>query len=152
MARFHLLTPIAIVLGPMVGIPVALAMAAGFGILALGWLAPPLANLLGWVCDVNLSFVEHSVVLARDWRGGHAWVAGPSGWWLAGFYALLALFVLAPSFAPPRRWCIALLAAWTTVGFAGSWLASPNTEELACTFLSVGHGTAVVLELPGGQT
>ena len=44
MARFHLISPVAVVLGPVLGIPVALAMASGFGIFAVGWLLPPLAG------------------------------------------------------------------------------------------------------------
>ena len=36
------------------GIPVAIAMSAGFGIFACGWIAPPLASVLGWICDKNL--------------------------------------------------------------------------------------------------
>ncbi len=152
MARFHLVSPVAVLLGPILGLPVALAMASGFGIFAFGWLAPAVANGLGWLCDANLAFMESAVNLSRDWRGNHFWVSGPADWWLLVFYGALAVGVFARRFAPPRRWCFALLAGWITVGLALPVFSPREGNQLRCTILSVGHGSAVVVELPGGKT
>lgn len=152
MARFHLVSPVAVFLGPILGLPVALAMASGFGIFALGWLMPLAADWLGRICDANLSFMETAVNLARDWRGNHIWVSGPADWWLAGFYGALAVGVFARRYLPPPRWCFAMLAAWIAVGMALPLFASRDADRLQCTILSVGHGAAVVIELPGGKT
>jgi competence protein ComEC len=152
MARFHLLSPVAVLLGPVLGIPVALAMSAGFGIFAVGWIAPVLAHPLGAVCDANLWFMETCVDATRGWPGSHFWVSGPGDWWLAGFYGALACWVLAPRWAPPRRWRVALVAGWSALALAISLFEARDPKTLQCTFLSVGHGAAVVLELPGGQT
>ena len=46
MARFHLLSPAAIVLGPLVALPVTLAMAAGFAVLGLGAIAADVGRRL----------------------------------------------------------------------------------------------------------
>ena len=51
---------------------------------------------------------------------------------------------------PGLRWCFGLLAAWTALGLAVSYI--PRSSRLRCTFLSVGHGSAAVLELPSGKT
>jgi competence protein ComEC len=75
MARFHLVSPIAVVLGPVLEIPVTFAMAAGFGVFALGWMTPALASLLGWLCDRNLLFMETCVKITRQWPGNHTWVS-----------------------------------------------------------------------------
>ena len=91
MTRLHLVSPAAVVLGPLLAVPVALAMAAGFGIFALGWLLPPLAVVLGWICDVNLGLMQSAVEFARGWPAGHFWVPGPGDWWLAGFYGALLI-------------------------------------------------------------
>lgn len=152
MARFHLVSPVAIVLGPLLAIPVGVAMASGFGIFALGWLAPPLADALGWVCDGSLYAMEGTVAGARNWPGSYFWVAGPANWWLSGLYLMLGLWLLAPGWRPPTRWCVAMLAGWVAVGFSLALLRPRDTDNLNCTFLSVGHGAAVVVELPGGQT
>ena len=58
---------------------------------------------------------------------------------------------------PPRRWCVGLLAVWIITGFAfaeRSPLAETtgDNSRLDCSFLAMGHGCAIVLELPSGQT
>lgn len=152
MARFHLVSPVAIVLGPLLTIPVALAMASGLGILVFGWLLSPLAALLARVCDWNLWAMEWSVDTARRIPGNHFWASGPADWWLAGFYAAALVLVLAPRWRPPVRWCGALVTTWVAVGLCVSLVSRRDNDQLRCAVLSVGHGTAVVVELPGGQT
>ncbi|MGD9721551.1 MAG: ComEC/Rec2 family competence protein [Pirellulales bacterium] len=152
MARFHLVSPIAIVLGPLLSVPVIVAMASGFGIFAAGWLAPPLANALGWLCDANLAFIVRAVDAARAVPGSYLWVAGPSDWWLAGFYAALAVGIFVSRLRPPLRWQLGALSGWVAAGLLVPLVWQPDAERLDCTFLSVGHGAAVVVELPGGQT
>ena len=79
------------------------------------------------------------------------WVPGPDDWWLLGFYGALGLAAAFPRWRPPRRWCLALLAGWISLGFTVHWLRTEH-GQLQCTFLSVGHGEAIVVELPSGQT
>jgi competence protein ComEC len=152
MGRFHLISPSAVLLAPFVSLPATLAMACGFGIFLFGWLLPPLASLLGWLCDWNLAAMQVCVEAARNLPGSHFWVSGPSDWWLAGFYGALACGALVPRWRPSRRWTLGLAAAWTTVGLTASLAGQRDVDRLECTFLSVGHGAAVVVELPGGQT
>ena len=152
MSRFHLVSPVAVLLGPLLTVPVTIAMASGFGIFLLGWLVPPLGALLGIVCDWNLTFMQVCVETARSWPGSHFWVTGPTDWWLAGFYLALACVVLVPRWRTTRRWMLGLMAGWIALGFGASFVTARDTDRLECTFLSVGHGTAVVVELPGGQT
>jgi competence protein ComEC len=127
MARFHLVSPIAIFLGPLLGPPVALAMAAGFGIFALGWMTPAVASFLGWLCDTNLMILESCVRLSRNCRGNHFWVSGPDDWWLAGFYGALACCVIGPRWVPRRRWCLGLLAGPGLLGFG---VGAPRCEPV----------------------
>ena len=155
-ARFHLVSPAAIVLGPLVAVPVTVAMAAGLGVLVLGAIAPPLALGCGLVCDASLATVEGLTKWARHWPAGHFWVSGPSDWWLVGAYTLVALWA-SGLVQPPRRWSLALAAGWCAVGLSAGWLSAVgwgagSRPRLECTFVSVGHGSAVVMRLPGGQT
>jgi competence protein ComEC len=150
-ARFHLVSPAAVVVGPLVAIPVTVAMGAGFGVFAFGPVAPLAAALCGRVCDWNLGFVEWLVATARGWPAGHFWVAGPADWWLAGFYAALAVWLVG-MVRPPGRWCLALMAGWCAVGLGHAWAAHSLSERLECTVVSVGHGSAVVVQMPGGRT
>lgn len=151
MARFHLLTPIALALNVVLWVPMAIALTSGFTMLVCGWLFPPLGAAAGWCCDGSLRALEWSIVAGRAVPGSHFWVPGPAEWWLLGFYAALGLLAALPRLRPPRRWCLALLAGWAAVGFAASAVRF-DRPHLDCTVLSVGHGCAVVLELPSGQT
>ena len=151
LANFHLFSPATLVLTPLLGAPVAIGLMAGFAALALGWALPPLGALCGEVCDRSLAIIDSSVELASHCRGSHVWAPGPDVWWLWGFYGLLAAWAIAPRLRPPGRWCMALLAGWAAIGFSAAALRGQPRGELDCTFLSVGHGCAVVVELPDGK-
>jgi competence protein ComEC len=153
-ARFHLFSPAAIVLTPLVALPVSLAMAAGFGVLALGSIVPPAAMLCGWACDAGLRLLTFLTKWAAHWPGSHFWVSGPSDWWLLGWYGGLALWTTG-LVRPPRRWNVALAAGWCALGLGIGWASAAGWDgqrRLDCTFVSVGHGSAVVVRLPGGKT
>lgn len=45
-----------------------------------------------------------------------------------------------------------MLLVWLAAGLWGPELLHPKHDKLECAFLPVGHGAAVVVELPGGQT
>jgi competence protein ComEC len=151
MARFHLVAPTGILLNPLLMVPVALAMASGFGVLAFGWLVPPLGAAFGWLCDFNLRLLETAIDRTAAIPGGHFWVPGPRDWWLAGLYLGIAWLALAPRSWSPARWRWTVLVAWCGVGFGAAWLAPLHGKNLDCTFVSVGHGCAVVVELPDGR-
>ncbi|MGE0607555.1 MAG: ComEC/Rec2 family competence protein [Pirellulales bacterium] len=154
MARFHLLSPAAILLTPLTWIPAALALLSGFGLLTLGWLLPPLGTVLAFVCDANLAVLDGLVTRTAALPGSHAWVPGPDGWWLTGLYAGMFAWFALPHLRLPPRWTLSAAAGWSSVGLALPWLAMwPSGDRpLECGFLSVGHGCAVVLHLPEGQT
>jgi competence protein ComEC len=151
MARFHVVALAAVGLNVLLWIPASVGLVAGFALLAVGGVCSPLAMVLGWCCDKSLWMLEALIAAARALPASCAWVPGPSDWWLAGFYGGLGVLAAFPAVRPPRRWCAALLASWCTVGLLAS-AAHRNKDALECTVLSVGHGSAVVVELPSGQT
>ncbi len=156
MARFHLLSPVALGLSVVLWIPLVIAMATGFAVLLLAGPIPPAGAWFGWVCAHMLGWIEGLVTLARDTPGSHFWVPGPPEWWLWGFYGGLGAAAAFPGLRLPPRWALALLAAWSAVGVAASepvraWFGHSD-RPLECTFLSVDHGCAVVLHLPDGRT
>jgi len=151
MARFHLMAPVAVPVNTLLWLPMAAALMSGFATLVLGTLFDPLGWMAGMVCDTNFRLIDSGVTFARELPGSHFWVPGPDNRWLIGFYGGLGLLAAFPQIRPPRRWCLALITAWTTVGFAAAGLRH-DVSRLDCTFLSMGHGCAVVLELPSGQT
>ncbi len=152
MARFHLLSPVSVLLNTVLWLPMAAALFSGFCVLVFGWLLPPLGRLSGKVCDGSLTLLSDVVDGSRQWEGSHHWVSGPDDWWLLGCYGLLLLMILPIAQGVPRRWRCAILVAWIAVGLATGWQRALPDDRLDCTFLSVGHGCCVVLELPNGRT
>ncbi len=152
--RFHLATPIGLVLNVLLWIPVAVALFAGLLVLVTAWL-PLLPRLCGWICDTALSFIEWSTGIASQLPGGHVWVVGPPWWWVTVFYVALLVQQLTPR-RLPRRWCCALLAGWLMVGVCCGSSATRawrtyTSQPLRLSFIAVGHGACVLLELPSGQ-
>jgi competence protein ComEC len=154
---FHLVTPLAVLLNVALSIPIATALFSGLGVLVFGWLCPPLATLLALVCDVSLTVLERSVQYVEVLPGSHYWVAAPPLGCVLAAYGALGLRAVIGGGPLPRRWCLALTGAWIAAPLAAiTWqtLERPRTLEgrLECAFLAVGHGAAVVVQLPHGQT
>mgnify|MGYP002623019434 FL=1 len=154
--RFHVVTPIALVLNPLVWPPIAVALFAGFGVLVFGWCCPPLGDACGWVCDRSFALIQALIEVAQRVPGNHFWTAGPPLWWVLVFYAVAAIWLFVPSTRPRWRWRAVLILAWISMAWLPSLVAKvPHATAgapLVCGFVSVGHGTCVVMELPNGQT
>ena len=118
---------------------------------------PPLAWVAAWFLKLTKAIVLWGV--AQPW--GHRFVVGPAWAWVLAFYVVLVLAVV--TFTQRGglrrirvRWLIGmpwwLLAAWV----APAWLFSASLASRATTaeaeFLSVGHGLAVLIQTPNGQT
>ena len=151
MARFHLLSVSGLFLNPFLWLPMVAALWSGMGVLLLGWIAP-LATGLGWCCDRSLAILEWGIGVGQHMPGSYFWVSGPSDWWLGGFYGFLGVIALFPRLRPPRRWSVALLSAWIGIGLGAHALAARTTDRMACEFVAVDHGCAVVVQFPSGQT
>lgn len=150
MAHYHLVSPVAVPLNAVLWLPVALALWSGFALLAVGWLAPPLAWVLGAACDTGLYLMDAIVAISAQLPGSHFWVAAPALWWMAGLYLALTVWASGLRVWLPHRWAATLVVVWAACGL---WLSAGRpADQLTCSFLSVGHGSAVVLELPDGQT
>lgn len=167
--HFHILAPVAIPLNVIIAFPLMLSLISGLIAGVLGWL-PPLGWLFGGLCGAGLSLIDGLVQRCQHVPLGHLWLPAPPVWWVLSFYAIVAAWLsifgqrrntpllclliawiglaIAPHATGPRGWWggrpgLAGSAIETSVGIA--------EEELRCTFLDVGHGTSVVIELPNGQ-
>jgi len=152
--RFHLVPFIGVLANLLLWLPIPVALFSGIGVL-LAAPVPPLAAACGWVCQQALALTQWlmAVCAAPDW--GHWWVPGPPVWLVVAFYLLVAArqFGLVRL---PTRWWLALLAAWLTinVGCGATATRVKRTwwpEPLRCSFIAVGHGACVLLELPDGR-
>jgi competence protein ComEC len=149
-ADVHVVSPVALLIGPPLMLLSVVALASGFLLLltaAVAWpLAPLFARPAGWTLAACDWLVTNSLKLP-----GSSWyVSDTPAWWLWVLYlGLLAVLLLEPL---RRRWGWALLAglAWLCVGLLAGLPQRPS-DELRCTFLAVGHGGCTVLETPDGR-
>jgi competence protein ComEC len=152
LARFHIVSPAALWLTPLLTLPISVGLIAGFVLVTFGWLIWPLSIPLAWVCEGSLAIVSKSIAACDHIPLSHVWLPGPSWWWLVGGYGTLAVWAASARLRPPRRWCLGILAGWTAIGLFVARIESSPRPAVDCTFLSVGHGCATVLELPDGTT
>jgi competence protein ComEC len=129
------------------------ALWAGFLLLLAGWFVPPLAAVFGPVCDGALDWLERVVRWAEGVPGGHFWSPGPALWWVLGLYAgFLAVMVWGRPLIRPR-WQVAMLSAWIVLGIVPPLArAATRGEALRASFIAMGHGECILLEMPGGET
>jgi competence protein ComEC len=150
-ARFHLVSPVGVLINVVLAPLSTLVLWCGYIHLGLGLLAPGVSWVAAVPFDLGLGALLYLVEWAAHVRLSHFYVPGPTEWWLAGYYLLLFLLAFV---RPVRTWGSrgwSLLLAWIIVGLLWG-LRTPNSDSLRCTFLSVGHGGAILIECPNGGT
>lgn len=155
-ATFHVVSPVALVLNPLIAPLVAMAMAAGFCCLVTAAASAALATMCGRVCDWSLQGLAAIVSWGSDLPGGHVWVVGPGWWWVAGWYAIggTALLVLARDrLRQPATWAY-LASGWCLLGLVVSvgaaWMGS-SPCDLRVVMVAMGHGCGVIVKSPAGK-
>ncbi|NLS95834.1 MAG: DUF4131 domain-containing protein [Planctomycetaceae bacterium] len=149
-SRFHVVSLGSVLLNVVLWIPVTAVLVSGFLMILSGWLLPAGVPVFAAVCNGSLAALQGMIDLTHRLPGNPIWVAGWPDWWLVGFYALLAAAVWTAAHRPRRRcWAWGLFVTWFVVGFVATHRFTPQ-DQMVCTIVSVGHGAAVVVEMPGG--
>ncbi len=146
--RFHVVSPIALLIGPPVVLATSLALVSGFLLLSTAPLLGPLAAPFAWLTDGSLYACETII----DWglaMPGASFTLGdlPMAWVILFYLGLLLPFAI------PRwqtRWTAAAIAVWLLVGTLFG-LGHFRRAEFRVSFLSVGHGGCTVIETSSGR-
>ncbi len=97
----------------------------------------------------SLDVLSDSVRSLADMPFSHFWLAGPPKWLVVAFYTMVALAVCWPICRIHGNRVMAGLLTLLIVIWLASGLTGRSTmDELRLTFLSIGHGTCVVMQLP----
>jgi competence protein ComEC len=150
--HFNVVTPASILLTPLAGPLISVALAAGVAVVTVGWLVPALGAFFGILCGGSLRWAEQLVFFAADVPGSYFYTPGLPGWWLIAFYGVVGLLAAIPRWRPAWHWQASSAMTWLAIGYAAIGFGRADEPELRCTFLAMGHGTCVVMELPRGQT
>ncbi len=151
MRSFHLVAPAGLVVNALITPFSTLVLICGYLFLGTGLLIPALAKWVAIPFSGSLSLFVQMVEWSAQLPGGYGETPAPALGWVLGFYAFLLALVVVQA-AHVRRWIWRGTALWTLGWIAVS--AWPRSEEpvLRCTFLSVGHGEAILVECPNGRT
>lgn len=151
--RFHLVSPVGLVLNLAVAPLVSLAMASGFLCLVTAPVAATIAGWCGGLCRATLAALDAAITLGAAVPGGHWWVAGPAAWWVAGWYLLAAGLLVGLHRDRLRRastWAAAAVA-WCLIGWIATAVCGPlPPPALRATVAAVGHGCGILVHGPGG--
>ena len=149
-SRFHVVALGSVLLNLVLWIPVTLALVSGFLMILSGWLLPLAVPWFGLVCDGSLWLLQGMVDVMHRLPGNPVFVVGFPDWWLIGFYVLLGTATwLTMMRYRLRRWGWCFFALWLVVGWGTTYRFAPQAQAI-CTVVSVGHGSAVIVEMPGG--
>jgi competence protein ComEC len=148
-SHYHMLSPIALLIGPLMVLLTSIALLAGFLFLLFSWLVP-LAWLFASITQLALYGCEIVVSIGQSAPGAYFFVADVPSWWLCVFYVGLFGGLTAPIVHRYARWLLPAGVAWLVLGVTLQlWPHRPG--ELRCTFVAVGHGGCTVIETPNGR-
>lgn len=155
LVHFHTASPWTILLSPILGVFMTLSLLGIVFLIGVTIVTPLAASVVSPTLSWPLSGLEQIVTLTQEHARLTFWTAGPSMWWVIGFYVLLGMLaVLIVCRGLPLRWGMTTLAIWLAIGFGQTIVItqqSATRDEVICTFVSVGHGTCALLELPDGK-
>ncbi|MCI0680841.1 MAG: DNA internalization-related competence protein ComEC/Rec2 [Gemmataceae bacterium] len=146
-ARYHVVSPVALLIGPPMVLFSSLALLLGFGLLLTAPVLPPLAALFTVLTKASLYLADVLVRWSSGWPGAYSFVPDVPAWWLVVFYAGLLACLSVPWLQGHWRRSLPLGVGWLALGgFLVYW--PPDHRDFRCTFLAVGHGGCTVIETP----
>jgi len=150
-SRFHLVSPVALLIGPPIVLLTSIALLAGFMLIMLAPVCWPLALYAADITRWSLAGCDGLVRWGTDLPGAYWYVPDLPVWWLWGFYLLLLAALTTELLWRRRFYCLLAGLAWLLLGLMIG-LTPLNRGEFRCTFVAVGHGGCTVLETPDGRT
>jgi competence protein ComEC len=148
--RYHVISPVGLLLGPPAMVLGSLALISGFLLLLFSAIFWPLVPLCAFVTTTCLRGCEWLVDRGDALPGGHWYVGDVPEWWLWIFYGVVLGMMVAAPLRRQWRWGLAAVLGWLCVGLL-SGARGPAANELRVTFLAVGHGGCTVIEPPDGR-
>jgi competence protein ComEC len=148
--RYQLISPISILLTPMLTPPVSALLILAPLLLVCGLVFPWLAPAVAALNEICLTMITWAVTNVDGLPGAYVYAPALPGWWVVGFYLGLFLPWCWPAFHRPGWKYLFVNLTWQLVGLAT--LVRSGQREWEFTQLAVGHGICSVLRCPDGAT
>lgn len=145
--QYHIVSPMAILLGPVISLFASISLLCGFLILpfSLLQLGAPFGSLTEW----SLTVCDNLVSTTQAIPGSHFWVADVPTISLILFYAMVIPILIAPRLLGYWKSAGALLLVWSLVTYLA--MRPERLDGVRVTVLAIGHGNAAVVETPDGR-
>lgn len=158
MSQIHLFTPVAILVNPLLWLPLTASLLGTFVVVGAGLFDTltglNVAPFFGMLADTAFHGLLGLIAFFHRLPYGHCWVPGPAGWWNLGFYLPLVSWTLLPNLRPRLRTLLVFAAVWIAVGWTAGTVRDhivAKERRLTITTCSVGHGLAVLIVAPDGR-
>ncbi|MDO5581623.1 MAG: ComEC/Rec2 family competence protein [Planctomycetia bacterium] len=152
--KLNLLTPIALVLNPIIFIPMSFAFISGLILVVLAWISPGLAAYFSFIPDFLFDLFLGILNGAHACPGGYFWCPGFSDLFCWGFYLPLIAATLFSHLRKYKKAYLIFLLCWGTVCIGvhqiDQWIRLRKGESEIILF-SVGHGSAALIHFPDGR-
>lgn len=152
---FGILVPVALPLNLFL-VPLAYGVLwVGYVFLFCCFISPVIAWPAGVLFDQGLWLMNRMVEFAARMPGGHQIALPPAEWWLWVWYPLLLGSLLWLPWAGRSARVLIPILVWLLAAPVAEFVAGRSGEgvgELRMTMLDVGHGGAILLESPEGET
>ncbi|HOW96614.1 MAG TPA: DNA internalization-related competence protein ComEC/Rec2 [Kiritimatiellia bacterium] len=140
---FNLVAPMALPSNLLV-IPLSfVVLVTGVLTVLFGALSSWMAEVFNHANRVFTSVMLESIEWFSSWRGGYTYVPTPPAWFVAAWFAWMALLRMA------RRRAVIAAAGLVMLGAGWAWIL--RGDEACADVLDVGQGQAVFLNLPGSR-
>ncbi len=164
-STFHIVSPVAILMNLLLLVPLWIGLISGLCLMLLGPIFPWIGTVLGFICGSNLAASELAIYWAAKIPLSHWWSHAPPMWWVIGFYSLaIVLFLFSNHSLQSRNNIFRILLCYFALGclpwynllpqsFVERWIYFQPSKNgsFAMTFIDVGHGTSVLMQLPNGE-
>jgi competence protein ComEC len=148
-SKFHLVAWLAPIASTIL-LPLVFALTvSGMVLVAFGWIAPPVADLLAIVPDAIGHAITWVVQILASVPGAYFYVGEISPVHLVVIYGLLAAWIWRERLGL-SRWRLAMAALAVAAMFLWTGAHRPP-DAIRATFISVGSGNANLLEFPDGR-
>lgn len=148
-SQFHVVSLIGMVINLLLIPFTTITLLAGFLLVFFGLLLPPVAVIPGFLFDLSLFILNWTVSFSADVPLGFVTIPDLPQWFIPVYYSLLAASAVARQSTYRISFRLSLLVLVIIVFWNTD--KTPRPGELICTTLSVGHGNAIVAELPDGR-
>ncbi|MGL4943291.1 MAG: ComEC/Rec2 family competence protein [Thermoguttaceae bacterium] len=154
-SQIHIVTPIAVVINPILIVPLTCSLLLGLATMLASFVCPLLTFPLGAMASWCFETLDSIVMFSHSVPFGYFWTSGIVNWLLILFYVPLVFWTLFPAWRPSQRvlwygffaW-ICLCGATFVVTKYARWFS--GCAEI--TVASVGHGLATVIISPDGRS